>query len=184
MQEMTLEATVVVLQGIKEASDAFPLLKSAASAILLLIDTVQVLMHIFEIATNNQCLQSFKRNKEDWLNLARVVAERVASIGRYAGDYPPPSLSAALENINKYDYIFSRLPLEIHTRLIRLLGEITAEIVNLQGRSNLRRIFSMNSDKEKMATFYGLMKTEIDTLTVSFRLSKKKTDCPCRYYTS
>jgi len=150
LQRMTLEATVFVLQGIKETSDAFPPLKSTASAILLLIDTVK----------------NVKRNRKDWLELARVVAERVASIGRNAGDYPPPSLSAALENINK------------------LLGEITAEIVILQGRSNLKKVFSMHSDKEKMATFYGLMKTEIDTLTVSFRLSKKKTDHSSRYHTS
>jgi hypothetical protein len=114
-------------------------------------------------------MQKFRANKEEWNDLARIVAERVSGIAKHVGPDPSQDLRDSLENLNRCAHIcsYSMSP-NIDPRL---LEQITEEVQRMQSRNRVTRALSVQADKEKIASFHARMKNELDTLSVGVYIS-------------
>ena len=108
-------------------------------------------------------VQKFKRNKEEWNDLARIVAERVAGIAKHVGSEPSPDLEDSLRSLSR---CAGRCLIKCRLNSARLLGSINDEVQQMQMRGRVTRALSVQADKEKIASFYTRMKNELDTLSV------------------
>lgn len=85
---ISANGAVVVLSLIKETTDVFPPLKSAAAIALALVEGVK----------------QFKSNKEDWGDFGELVVQRIAFlVDRLNGNYAraSPNLLKDLEHLAK-----------------------------------------------------------------------------------
>jgi hypothetical protein len=54
-------------------------------------------------------MQKFRKNKEEWDDLGRIVAERVTGIAKHIGNDPSPDLADSLKSLNRRAHLYCTL---------------------------------------------------------------------------
>jgi len=131
--------------------------ESSADAAVLFLTTLKEVGDVFPplkvtaagVLILVDTVSKFKHNREEWNELGRITAARAAGIAKYFGDDPPSDVYGSIESLNI------------------VLGQITAEVQKMQQpRLGFLRVISVNSEKEKINSFYTRMTRELDTFNL------------------
>jgi hypothetical protein len=101
---MTVVGAIAILSLVKETTDVFPPLKSAAAIVLGILDSVKVSQPFLQSNISTNLLQTFRSNKEDWESFGDLVVRRIAFLAdRLSGNHSTlnSSLKKDLEELSE-----------------------------------------------------------------------------------
>jgi hypothetical protein len=105
------DATKVTLKAIQASTDAFAPLKSVVSAVLVILDGIEVgsrLQHVFQVACSRTTVSTFQKvrsNKKGCAHIAERSAKLVQDIWRQTKDFNvalPAEVEKSVIQIEKY----------------------------------------------------------------------------------